>query len=170
MPPESILIFASLRVTPYVAEVAFWFTAWLSSASVNTRDTRVALLSRAKVLTSSARPSTGPAANTRPGAAAAHTLVTRVGGSNTDSPSCAPVVSVMPVRTMSPAPYGRPVERPAFRVAPTNPSMLSVPTGSAPAEVMTTPHRPGAGSRIVTLSPLTTQPKISALPPAGPHD
>src|SRR5256714_1893353 len=163
------MIFALLRVTPCVADGAFLFTASFSSASVNTSATGVALLSRAKVLMESARPSTGPVAKTRPGAAAAHTLVTRVGGSNVESPSGGPGVRVRPVRTMSPAAYGRPVVRPALRVVPMNPSTLSVPSGTAPVEVMKTPHRPAAGSRMLTLFAGTTQPKISALLPVGPQ-
>src|SRR2546428_8986458 len=164
-----MVIFASLRVTPCVVEGAFWFTAWFSSASVNTSETAVALLSRAKVLIESARPSTGPDAKTRPGAAAAQTLVTSVGGSNAESPSGGPGVRVRPVRTMSPAAYGRPVVRPAVRAVPMKPSTLSVPSGTAPAEVMTSPQRPAAGSRTLTLSGPTTQPKISALLPVGPQ-
>src|SRR5712692_7785672 len=99
MPPESIVIFASLSVTP-CADGAFWFTAWFSSASVNTRETGVALLSRANVLIESARPSTGPDAKTRPGAVAAHTLVTTVAGSKAESASGGPDVTVMPDRTI----------------------------------------------------------------------
>src|SRR4029077_10462036 len=169
MPPASIVIFALLSVTPCVGDGALLFTASFSSASVNTSETGVALLSLANALIDSARPSTGPGWTRRPGAAAAHTLVTRVGGSNAVSARGGPGVSVRPVRTMSPAAYGRPVVRPAFRVVPIKPSTLSVPSGTAPAEVMTRPHRPGAGSRIVTLSAVTTQPKISALLPVGPH-
>src|SRR5207245_9788729 len=119
----------------------------------------VALLSRAKVLIESARPSTGPAEKPRPVADAAHTLVTSAGGSNTEIASGGPGVIVRPVRTMSPAAYGRPLVRPALRFVPTNPSTLTVPSGTAAAEVMKSPHRPAAGSRTVTLSAVTTQPK-----------
>src|SRR2546428_9112557 len=99
MPPASIVIFVSLRVTP-CADVALRLTAWLSSASVNTSETGVALLSRANALTESARPSTGPDAKTRPGAVAAHMLVTTVDGSKADSANGGPDVTVMPDRTI----------------------------------------------------------------------
>src|SRR5438046_1200509 len=80
IPLASILIFASLRVTPCVAEGAFLFTTWLSSSSVNTSETGVALLSRANVFTASARPSTTPDAKTRAGAVAAPTLGPHLAG------------------------------------------------------------------------------------------
>jgi hypothetical protein len=50
-----------------------------------------------------------------------------------------------------------------------NPSMLSVPSDTAPVDVVTMPHRPAAGSRMLTVSAVITQPKISALLPVGPQ-
>src|SRR5207248_1952961 len=170
IPPPSILIFASLRVTPCVADGAFLSTTWFSSASVKTNETGVALLSRANVLTESARPSTGPDAKTRPGAVAAHTLVTTVDGSKAESVRGGPDFSVIPDRTIWPATSGPSMICLATEEVPTNPSMVNAEVFMAPGDVRNTPHRPAAGSRTMTLSPLTTQPKISALAPAVPHD
>src|SRR2546428_3944193 len=160
-----MVILASLRVTPCV-DLAF--TAWFNSASVNTSDTGVDLLSRAKVLIESARPSTGPEAKTSPGAVAAQTLVTTVDRSKGESPSGGPGVTVTPLRNIRPAGSGPSMTRRTLEVVPTNASMLNAETPSALGDVMKIPQRPAAGSRIVTLSVLTTQPKISAFPPAVP--
>src|SRR5256712_13419518 len=170
IPPPSILILASLRVTPCVADGAFLFTTWFSSSSVNTSETGVALLSRANVFTGSARPSTAPGAKSRPGAVAAHTLVTTVDGSNADSVSGGPAFRVMPDRTIWPATSGPSMICLATEAVPTTPSNVNAEVLMALGDVRNTPHRPAAGSRTMTLSPLTTHPKISALPPAVPQD
>src|SRR5439155_24368580 len=139
-----ILILASLRVTPCVADGAFLFTTWFSSSSVNTSETGVALLSRANVFTASAQPSTAPDAKTRPGAVAAHTLVTTVAGSNADSVSGEPAFRVMPDRPIWPATSGPSMICPATEVVPTTPSKVNVEAFIALGDVRTTSHRPGA--------------------------
>src|SRR5207302_537533 len=164
-----MVIFASLRVTPCV-DLPFWFTAWFNSASVNTSDTGLDLLSRAKVLIESPRPSTAPDAKTSPGAVAAQTLVTTVDGSKADSPSGGPGVTVMPPRNIWPAASGPSMIRLALDVVPTKTSTTNAETPMAFGDVRKTPQRPGVASRMVILSVLSTQPKISAFPPAVPQD
>ena len=55
-------------------------------------------------------------------------------------------------------------------VVPTTTSTTNAETPMAFGDVRKTPQRPGVASRMVILSVLSTQPKISAFPPAVPQD
>ena len=167
MPPGSMVSFVLLSVSPCADGVPV-LAAWLSSPCVYTIATGTPRFVSANARRPSRRDSTAPLANTRPGASAAQTLVTATPSSRVESATGGPAVSVKPLRTCSFAPNGRESARPPLRVLPVN--MSTVSTGlSAVALVRYRPQRPGAGSRMLILSPVATQPKISDFEPAGPQ-
>src|SRR3989442_13387671 len=125
-------------------------------------------LARANVRTASSRVSSVPLAKVRPGAVAAHTLFTSVMSSNGESERDGPPVRVIPLRIRSFALRVREIARSALRAVPTKASTVIVAPRGVP-EVRNSPQRPGAGSRTMILLDVATQPKTSALLPAGPH-